>query len=435
MNDNKRHLWQSLYETILKKLESAFPDWLKNTHNQDRLEKYQNAAIDVALGFSDMAVYGEYKHCTEIDLYESEKILHKSGIKTPKMPDGKLSEQRIGELVINKHSVDRVVKAIQYKPNPFIEAGNVLRMVNDTEIFLQNEIHKCYIEDNDLWNYKSYDYQTAIQNNEPRIESEWMKIYCDNITDIYGDDIESSIEKMGAYTPLGAKSDLYHAFAQLDGLYSRIQETRPDYTPEQCGELVSNIINHWQERNAECPLTSEQIVSHLGKLQGHHIEFEINRFSKESTLELSEPVINRESIFRTIGDKAIPNELVNSLRSVIQKNNPSYSHEDCDKEINKLVNNLFIDIGDMNGYYTGSYFVSGEVTHQDIIDGLNDYINKHDKSSINDKLLSLRSQLSSAIDEIDAVIGKNGQVQQNISTHEKQADEITQSRKFSGPTL
>lgn len=47
MNDNKRHLWQSLYETILKKIESAFPDWLKNTHNQDRLEKYQDAAINV----------------------------------------------------------------------------------------------------------------------------------------------------------------------------------------------------------------------------------------------------------------------------------------------------------------------------------------------------------------------------------------------------
>lgn len=52
-----------------------------------------------------------------------------------------------------------------------------------------------------------------------------------------------------------------------------------------------------------------------------------------------------------------------------------------------------------------------------------------------EKLKALRSQLSSAINEIDAVVGKNGQVQQNISTHEKQADEITQSRKFAGPTL
>ena len=52
-----------------------------------------------------------------------------------------------------------------------------------------------------------------------------------------------------------------------------------------------------------------------------------------------------------------------------------------------------------------------------------------------DKLKALRKQLSSAIDEIDAVVGKNGQIQQNISTHEKQANEMTQNRKFSGPTL
>lgn len=52
-----------------------------------------------------------------------------------------------------------------------------------------------------------------------------------------------------------------------------------------------------------------------------------------------------------------------------------------------------------------------------------------------DKLKALREQLSSAIDEIDAVVGKNGQIQQNISTHEKQANEMTQNRKFSGPTL
>ena len=50
-------------------------------------------------------------------------------------------------------------------------------------------------------------------------------------------------------------------------------------------------------------------------------------------------------------------------------------------------------------------------------------------------LLSLRKQLSSAIDEIDAVIGKNGQIQQNIATHEKQSEEITQSQKRSVPTL
>ena len=52
-----------------------------------------------------------------------------------------------------------------------------------------------------------------------------------------------------------------------------------------------------------------------------------------------------------------------------------------------------------------------------------------------DILKALREQLSSAIDEIDAVVGKNGQIRQNISTHEKQANEMTQNRKFSGPTL
>lgn len=52
-----------------------------------------------------------------------------------------------------------------------------------------------------------------------------------------------------------------------------------------------------------------------------------------------------------------------------------------------------------------------------------------------DKLKALREQLSSAIDEIDAVVGKNGQIQQNISTHEKQANEMTQSRKFVSHTL
>lgn len=52
-----------------------------------------------------------------------------------------------------------------------------------------------------------------------------------------------------------------------------------------------------------------------------------------------------------------------------------------------------------------------------------------------DKLLSLREQLSSAIEEIDSVIGKNGQIQQNISTHEKQSEEINKSQKRSGPTL
>lgn len=51
-----------------------------------------------------------------------------------------------------------------------------------------------------------------------------------------------------------------------------------------------------------------------------------------------------------------------------------------------------------------------------------------------DKLLSLRKQLSSAIEEIDSVIGKNGQIQQNISTHEKQSEEINKSQKRSGPT-
>ena len=51
-----------------------------------------------------------------------------------------------------------------------------------------------------------------------------------------------------------------------------------------------------------------------------------------------------------------------------------------------------------------------------------------------DKLLSLRKQISSAIEEIDSVIGKNGQIQQNISTHEKQSEEINKSQKRSGPT-
>lgn len=39
-------------------------------------------------------------------------------------------------------------------------------------------------------------------------------------------------------------------------------------------------------------------------------------------------------------------------------------------------------------------------------------------------LSSLQQQLSSATDEIDAVVGKNGQVQQNKDAHEKQAEEI-----------
>ena len=56
------------------------------------------------------------------------------------------------------------------------------------------------------------------------------------------------------------------------------------------------------------------------------------------------------------------------------------------------------------------------------------------QSEIN-RLLSLRKQLSSAIDEIDTVVGKNGQIQQNISTHEKPTAEINQSRKFFDPTL
>lgn len=50
-------------------------------------------------------------------------------------------------------------------------------------------------------------------------------------------------------------------------------------------------------------------------------------------------------------------------------------------------------------------------------------------------VLLLRKQLSSAIDEIDSVTGKNGQIQQNISTHEKQSEEITQSQKRSEPVL
>ena len=36
---------------------------------------------------------------------------------------------------------------------------------------------------------------------------------------------------------------------------------------------------------------------------------------------------------------------------------------------------------------------------------------------------------------IDSVIGKNGQIQQNISTHEKQSEENNKSQKRSGPTL
>lgn len=50
---------------------------------------------------------------------------------------------------------------------------------------------------------------------------------------------------------------------------------------------------------------------------------------------------------------------------------------------------------------------------------------KKENNSLNNLLCQLRNELSSAIDKIDAVMGKNGQIQQNISTHEKQADEIT----------
>lgn len=119
MNNNKEQLWRNLYEVTLERLKSKFPDWIKNTHNLDRYEKYDNAAIDVALAFADISVYGEYKNCTEINLYESEKILHNSGIKTPKIPYGKLSEQEIEKLVmkndIMQQSIDKVIQKMEEK--------------------------------------------------------------------------------------------------------------------------------------------------------------------------------------------------------------------------------------------------------------------------------------------------------------------------------
>lgn len=54
MNNNKHHLWQSLYEIILKKLQSEFPDYIKETKNLERYEKFDNAAIDVALDLDDL---------------------------------------------------------------------------------------------------------------------------------------------------------------------------------------------------------------------------------------------------------------------------------------------------------------------------------------------------------------------------------------------
>lgn len=54
-------------------------------------------------------------------------------------------------------------------------------------------------------------------------------------------------------------------------------------------------------------------------------------------------------------------------------------------------------------------------------------------SNIPEFILAVKKYNNTATDEIDAVVGKNGQVQQNISIHEKQAKE--QSKNISGPTL
>ena len=74
---------------------------------------------------------------------------------------------------------------------------------------------------------------------------------------------------------------------------------------------------------------------------------------------------------------------------------------------------------------------SVEKIPQNSIDSLKPEISSVNTSDAMEKLLSLRSQLSSAIEEIDSVIGKNGQIQQNISTHEKQAKEINQNKDTS----
>lgn len=100
MKDEKASLWEALYKTIFRKLTNKFPDYIKNTHNQERKEKYLDAAINYALGFSDIAVYGKYINCTEPKLYESGNILHKSGIKTPKIPDNAMSKSEIKSLII-----------------------------------------------------------------------------------------------------------------------------------------------------------------------------------------------------------------------------------------------------------------------------------------------------------------------------------------------
>lgn len=103
MKDNKYNLWYALYKKTLEKLQSRFPDYIKESKNWELHEMYDNAAIDVALGFSDIAVYGKYKNVKEINLYESEKILHESGIKTPKIPENTMTEEEITNLIIGRH--------------------------------------------------------------------------------------------------------------------------------------------------------------------------------------------------------------------------------------------------------------------------------------------------------------------------------------------
>ena len=57
------------------------------------------------------------------------------------------------------------------------------------------------------------------------------------------------------------------------------------------------------------------------------------------------------------------------------------------------------------------------------------------KNNLN-QAVALSAQLSSLNDAAKNQLEEGSeQVQQNISTHEKQANEINQSRKFSGPTL
>ena len=59
------------------------------------------------------------------------------------------------------------------------------------------------------------------------------------------------------------------------------------------------------------------------------------------------------------------------------------------------------------------------------------FINKHSDLIYGDEISSIKETLKSATNEIDAVVGKDGQIQQNINTHEKQTKEINQNKDTS----